>query len=396
MKRSCGMLVAVLLLAAGASSAMADSGPVGQWNFSEGSGTVATDSSGNGDNGTILGGAQWVPGRNGGSALAFNGTTSVVQVPSNPVLEPASAITVAAWVESAGSPGHYRYIVAKGESGCHSASYGLYTGSSGGLSFYVYDGHDDSYTISPDAGTGVWDGSWHFVVGTYDGSTVHLYVDGNEVGSGTPRSGPIPYGLPDSDDLFIGGYPAGKNYDGCAAGSFLGDIGGVTIWNTALSSARIRSMTPQAPTQAPTGGQTPTAPAPTQVSSPGGHQSAPPEIAAFRVSNSGSARGATTITYSLTQAAQLSFSIVVTQPGAMHGGRCVKASKAGKGKQDHCTRLVTLARFTQAGKAGVNRLHFTARLSRELKPYLRYRLEATPTADGRTGKTVMTTVTVRR
>jgi hypothetical protein len=40
-----------------------------------------------------------------------------------------------------------------------------------------------------------------------------------------------------------------------------------------------------------------------------------------------SARGATTITYSLTQAAQLSFSVVVTQPGALHGGRCVKASK---------------------------------------------------------------------
>ncbi len=41
-----------------------------------------------------------------------------------------------------------------------------------------------SYNISPDAGTNIWDGNWHSVVGTFNGSEVDLYVDGKEVGSG--------------------------------------------------------------------------------------------------------------------------------------------------------------------------------------------------------------------
>ena len=32
----------------------------------------------------------------------------------------------------------------------------------------------------------VWDGKWHHVAGTFDGSTVRLYVDGVQVGTGTP------------------------------------------------------------------------------------------------------------------------------------------------------------------------------------------------------------------
>ena len=36
--------------------------------------------------------------------------------------------------------------------------------------FYVSQNQALSYAISPDAGTGVWDDNWHFVVGTYDGT----------------------------------------------------------------------------------------------------------------------------------------------------------------------------------------------------------------------------------
>ena len=50
-----------------------DSSLVGYWNMNEGSGTVAHDSSVNGNNGTITG-ASWVDGKYG-EALSFNGTT---------------------------------------------------------------------------------------------------------------------------------------------------------------------------------------------------------------------------------------------------------------------------------------------------------------------------------
>src|SRR5579862_7158444 len=72
----------------------------------------------------------------------------------------------------------------------------LYTGPSGGLVFHVSNGAY-SYTLSPDAGAAVWDGKWHLVVGTFDGTTVGLNVDGRQVGTGSPSTITVGYGLPD-------------------------------------------------------------------------------------------------------------------------------------------------------------------------------------------------------
>ena len=46
---------------------------VAWWRFDENSGTPAADSSGNGNDGTLVGGAQWTDGQLGG-ALEFNGS----------------------------------------------------------------------------------------------------------------------------------------------------------------------------------------------------------------------------------------------------------------------------------------------------------------------------------
>ena len=113
--------------------------------------------------------------------------------PDSPLLEPAH-VTAEAWVRRSGSPGVFAYVLSKGASGCQAASYALYSGFEGGMTFYVHDG--SNYRLSsPDAGSAVWDGRWHHVAGTYDGSLVHLYVDGVQIGSGTPAP-PIGYGLP--------------------------------------------------------------------------------------------------------------------------------------------------------------------------------------------------------
>lgn len=65
------VLVLVLSLASGAWANL-----VGQWKLDEGSGTMAHDSSGNGYDGTLQGGPQWVTGVIG-TALKFSGTNSV-------------------------------------------------------------------------------------------------------------------------------------------------------------------------------------------------------------------------------------------------------------------------------------------------------------------------------
>ncbi|MFZ1996028.1 MAG: LamG domain-containing protein [Solirubrobacteraceae bacterium] len=222
-------------VAAVPASALASSTLSGWWPMYEGSGTTVHDASGHHNNGTLQGGAQWSSGYFG-SGLTFDGNTGEVDVPDNASLEPSSAITVAAYVKAAGSPGEFKYVVDKGASDCIAASYGLYTGSNGGLQFYFSQNGGFTFYPSPDAGTGIWDGKWHFVVGTYDGSNVRLYVDGSQVGSGTPASGAIGYGMGTSNDLFIGQYggpcPGGGD-------NFAGSVDEPTVWTRAWSANQV-------------------------------------------------------------------------------------------------------------------------------------------------------------
>lgn len=74
----------------------ADSNTVALWHFNEGSGTVVSDASGHGHNGTIVG-ATWVTEGLGGCALNFGGG-KYVSVPSAPDLDGMDEITVEMWV----------------------------------------------------------------------------------------------------------------------------------------------------------------------------------------------------------------------------------------------------------------------------------------------------------
>ena len=53
-------------------------GLVGYWNFDEGTGTTAADSSGSGNNGTLVNGSTWTAGKVGNGALQFDGVDDSV------------------------------------------------------------------------------------------------------------------------------------------------------------------------------------------------------------------------------------------------------------------------------------------------------------------------------
>jgi hypothetical protein len=207
----------------------------GVWFLHEGSGLIVHDSSGYGNNGTLGGSTtsnlndpSWITAPWRGYALHYNGS-DFVTVPDSPSLDSAQ-ITVAALVRATGSPGSYRYVAAKGAFACESASYGLYTGASGGLEFYVSNG-PNSFTLSPDAGTGIWDGNWHVVAGTFDGSSVRLYVDGRQVGTGTPSTITPQYGGADNESFVMGDYlgPCPTSL------GFVGDIGPMVVLNQVIN-----------------------------------------------------------------------------------------------------------------------------------------------------------------
>lgn len=193
--------------------------------------TNTLDSVGTND-GVAVGNVAYSPGRLTGKAFNLDGGEVVVA--DSPGLEPSASLTVEALV-SAAPPGTNKYIVSKSLSSTNS-SYAFYTGANGGLSFYVTVNGNvvQSPSVSP---TAIWDGNFHFIAGTYDGTTVHFYLDGQEVGSGTAASGTVQYGTSfNSGELLLGDLndtPSSANY--------VGLLDEVKFYNTALSLADVQA-----------------------------------------------------------------------------------------------------------------------------------------------------------
>jgi hypothetical protein len=226
-----GVLAAGLAVPATASAGVLDS-VSGWWPMYEGSGQTVHDLSGHGNNGTLgstpsadSNDPTWIKGWLFGSALRFDGD-DFVRIPNKPQLNSAN-LTVSTWVRGSASPGTARYIVGKGATGCESASYGLYTGPTGGLRFYIWDaahGAIGSGIVDPSQ---IWNGKWHHVAGTWDGTTAKLFVDGKLISGSSSAPGTIDYNQ-GPGDVGIG------DFLGTCDLFYTGDIDDVAIFSQAL------------------------------------------------------------------------------------------------------------------------------------------------------------------
>ena len=214
----CLFLTIVLSLAAATSLVAQPTGLVSWW---KGESNVLDSVGAN--NGALNVPLSYVPGYSG---QAFSISGGIVQIPDNASLDPSN-VTVQAWVK-ASSPGAYRYILCKAR-GAGGVSYALYTGGGAGLIFFVNIAGGGS-ALSPSAdGNVVWDGNWHMATGVWDGAAAHLYVDGVEVGSGTPGSGQIDYSSP--QPLIFGDYQVAGGLP------YAGVLDEVKVFNLAMSSS---------------------------------------------------------------------------------------------------------------------------------------------------------------
>lgn len=132
-------------------------------------------------------------------------------------------------------------IITKGnDEWCNSESYGLrrlVDGENDVLEFYIRGGkYNDDWGVYEKAAAQIqtpddWADNWHHIAGTYDGTTLKLYLDGKEVASTTSEfgivSGPNPVGI-----------GADLTYDAQnpnVPATFKGIIDNVRIYNKALS-----------------------------------------------------------------------------------------------------------------------------------------------------------------
>lgn len=191
---------------------------VASWSLDDGE---ARDTSGNGLGGSVMGAVSSAG--QVGTSLDFDGMDDVVAFGSDRAFDMTSAVTVAAWVNSAGDNDYAGVLTHR--SCCDDATdfvWSLQTHDDGNMAFGVQTGAGVAWSGLSAFPTG----EWTFFVGAYDGSTVAISANGL-LASSTPASGPIV-----TRDIEV---VLGARADAAGYGDFWnGEIDAVRLWNRAL------------------------------------------------------------------------------------------------------------------------------------------------------------------
>jgi hypothetical protein len=181
---------------------------LGYWQFEEGTGTVAYDSSGNGNTMTLTGNVAWNSSGKIGVALDFDGSSGYTVYTSPGVTELIGTqdFTIETWFKPTVTPTSWTALINEGASGASGFGLELQSanrfvasiGGAGGFNQHVYFTAPSSYM----------DGAWHHIALVYDrDDKVHGYFDGQEVGTGTDitgNTGSIARGIPLSFGRYSG------------------------------------------------------------------------------------------------------------------------------------------------------------------------------------------------
>ncbi len=218
------------------------SGPLGRWRLDEGGGTTAIDSSGNGNDGTLVNGPSYITGvRSTGLSFAGDAAEGVeVPDPADDSLDPGTGdLAVETWmrVSAAPSNGISHPLVTKLDfqddpaiDGFELAIFG--DGGAGRLFFKIWDDAPSSQASGvwqAYDGTNDWtDGDWHHVVGQIDGSSLELWVDGTLVASSSHSAAAV-----------VADNPLRFGVDQYGDNDYEGDLDEISIHGAALAPAAI-------------------------------------------------------------------------------------------------------------------------------------------------------------
>jgi hypothetical protein len=178
---------------------------VAAYGFDEGSGAVAGDASGEGNDGSISGAAWSSPGRFG-NALTFDGSDDRVVVPDDPSLDLSGGLTLEAWIKPDIHDGDWRTVMMK--EGALDLAYGLYSSASTFNSSKPLVAIDDNASRVLSGPTVLPLNEWSHIAGTYNGTTLRFYRDGELVAT-KPASRSLPN---TSNPLSIGGNDVWDEY----------------------------------------------------------------------------------------------------------------------------------------------------------------------------------------
>ena len=205
------------------------------WRFDEGAGSVASDSSGEGRDGTVSG-PGWTTDTPDGSpfSLSFDGVDDRIDIGAFDVS--GDQMTIACWLRPDGFSIRDARLVSKATGVQENDHYWMlstiFRGATPTLRFRLKTGGSTTTLI---ASTGeLQQGVWAHAAAVYDGSFMRLYLDGVEVGS-TPKTGSL--STDPAVQVALGRQPAGAGNQ-----PFLGAIDDVRIYRRALGQAEIAGL----------------------------------------------------------------------------------------------------------------------------------------------------------
>lgn len=187
----------------------------GFWKMNQSSGTMVDDSTVNNNNGTLLNGATWTSGASA-NAISFDGQNDYVSVPTSPSLKITDSISVMAWFNHSSTGGGtltgvekrkgYRLLAVDKNSATSKYRFDLHKGGSAGwITLQTLQSYSND--------------QWHHVVGSFDGTTMRIYVDGildrsiSYNGSINPSNEPLEFGRRDGVAYYAGKIDDVRIYD---------------------------------------------------------------------------------------------------------------------------------------------------------------------------------------
>ena len=206
-------------------------GLIAQWSFDESTGSIAADTSGNGNEGTLQGNPTWQAsaGKVKG-ALLFDGQGDFVKVANESRFDFAGQVTIAAWIKVNQFDKEWQAIVTKGDSAWRlqrNRNLGSLELACTGLKVPGNSPYGGLYGQKS-----VNDGQWHHVAGVYDGEKMYLYIDGavdvSQTASGAISTNNEPVYIGENSEM------TGRCWNGL--------IDEVRVYNYGLSGDQIKAL----------------------------------------------------------------------------------------------------------------------------------------------------------
>ncbi len=207
-------------------------GPVAHWKLDDKSGTSATDTSGNGNTGTLTNSPAWTAGKYG-SAVRFDGSDDYITAADSSSLDVTRSASWAFWFNLASLPsGADGKFIDKWIGTGNQRSYQIYPTTTNKISVDISSDGTSGAAVTLNSSDTISANTWTHASVTYDGATVRMYINGNLQSSTAAISGIFN----STANMSIGG-------DNLGSTNFAnGRMDDVRIYNYALSSKQIMNI----------------------------------------------------------------------------------------------------------------------------------------------------------